>query len=233
MPTFLRTFALMIDERRIRLLTLCPLFHGMTEREIVAVTDGVPSRVVKYGRKRIYQLRGEPCTHADILLHGEMSAEMSGTNGRVVNMGVIGAGALMMPNLIFADDKSSPLTITTRSEVEVLRISIAGFKRIIDSNETVRMNFIRHLSNFCILIDERLRTVSLHSTRRKLIEFIISEAKSQQSAVITLRQSRQELADYFGIQKPSLIRSLSELAAEGCISVRGKQIEILNRAGLK
>lgn len=223
----------MIDSRLIKTLKRCPLFLGMSERDIATVMDDVPCRVVKYGKKRIYQLRGELCTHADILVHGEMMAEMSGSNGRIVNMGVIETGALMMPNLIYANDKPCPLTIVTRSDAEVLRISIASFKSMIDCHRDVRANFIRHLSCFSILIDERLRTVSLHSTRQKLIEFIRAESKTQQSTVIILRQSRQELADYFGIQKSSLIRSLSELASEGNIRIEGKRIEILNLAGLR
>ena len=211
----------------------CPLFFGMSEGGVATVMDDVPCHVVKYGKKRIYQLRGEPCTHADILVRGEMMAEMSGSNGRIVNMGVIETGALMMPNLIYANDKPCPLTIVTRSDAEVLRISIASFRSIIDSHREVRTNFIRHLSYFSIFQDERLRTVSLHSTRQKLIDFIRAESKSQQSTVITLRQSRQELADYFGIQKSSLIRSLSELASEGNIRIEGKRIDILNLAGLR
>ncbi|MDD7558154.1 MAG: helix-turn-helix domain-containing protein, partial [Porphyromonas somerae] len=43
-----------------------------------------------------------------------------------------------------------------------------------------------------------------------------------------LSNSRQEIADTFGIQKFSLLRCLSEFEDNGAIKIDGKQITILN-----
>lgn len=54
---------------------------------------------------------------------------------------------------------------------------------------------------------------------------ILSE--QQNSTTITLDKSRQSIAEEFGIQKFSLMRSLAALADEGIIEIDGKNIVIL------
>ena len=58
-------------------------------------------------------------------------------------------------------------------------------------------------------------------------------AKEQQSSTIKLSNTRQEIADTFGIQKFSLLRCLSEFEDNGAIKIDGKQITILNSDKMK
>ncbi len=58
------------------------------------------------------------------------------------------------------------------------------------------------------------------------------EPSKQQSEVITLTRSRQQIADSFGIQKFSLLRVLATLEEEGAIRVEGKTIRIVDRSKL-
>ena len=67
----------------------------------------------------------------------------------------------------------------------------------------------------------------LLSVRDKIMFFLKEEQHRQQSNTIKLSMSRQELADYFGIQKYSLQRALNELQESGAIRIDGKTIEIL------
>jgi len=46
-------------------------------------------------------------------------------------------------------------------------------------------------------------------------------------------RSQQEMADYFGVSRPSLARELSHMQDEGLISVDRKHIRILKKEKLK
>ena len=46
-------------------------------------------------------------------------------------------------------------------------------------------------------------------------------------------RSQQEMADYFGVSRPSLARELAHMQDEGLISVDRKHITILNPEKLK
>jgi len=47
-----------------------------------------------------------------------------------------------------------------------------------------------------------------------------------------MRHSQQELADLFGVARPSVGRILLQLQEEGIIDIRYKQVMILNQSGL-
>ena len=102
-----------------------------------------------------------------------------------------------------------------------------------DSNEQISMNFIQLLSNINVYLSGKLRTLSLLTVKEKVARFLIETAEEQQSRIIKLHHTRQEIADMFGIQKFSLMRCLSEFEANGAIKNEGKQITILNSDKLK
>lgn len=65
------------------------------------------------------------------------------------------------------------------------------------------------------------------TVREKVAWLLKERAREQKSRQITLYRSRQEIADSFGIQKYSLIRTLSDFEKEGVISIQGRDINIL------
>ena len=76
-------------------------------------------------------------------------------------------------------------------------------------------------------LTKKVRMLSM-SVREKVSLYLIEQSRLQQTKNIILPLSRQELADYFGIQKYSLLRCLNELKQEGVIRVEGRHIHILS-----
>ena len=91
------------------------------------------------------------------------------------------------------------------------------------------MNFIQSLCDIDVFLTRKMRILSLLTVREKVSYFILTAAKEQGSDTIRLDKSRQEIADSFGIQKFSLLRSMSELVEAGAIQVDGKTITIVDR----
>jgi CRP-like cAMP-binding protein len=48
----------------------------------------------------------------------------------------------------------------------------------------------------------------------------------QKSSVILLPMSKRQLADYFGVQRPSLFREMKKLKEEGIIEINNRTIAI-------
>ena len=112
----------------------------------------------------------------------------------------------------------------------VFRLRPETLQELIDTNATIRMNFIRVLSQIDVFLTHRMKVLSLFTVREKVASMLLEQAGKQNSNVIQLDQSRQVIADSFGIQKYSLLRVLSEMQDNGAIHIKGKQIEILDRS---
>ena len=215
------------------ILTNSPFFNGLTAKEIKELLQTVNYKIVEYPAKEIYTLAGMPCKYADFILKGELISRMTGLSGKQVQIDRLKACVLIAPAFIFAKNNAMPVSVETAQHTTIMRMMPSELKHLIDTNERIRMNFIQLLSSIDVFLTQKLRMLSLFTVREKVAYFLIKAAKEQQSRTIKLSNSRQEIADTFGIQKFSLLRCLSEFEDNGAIKIDGKQITILNSDKMK
>ena len=215
------------------ILTNSPLFNGLTAKEIKELLQTVNYKIVEYPAKEIYTLAGMPCKYADFILKGELISRMAGLSGKQVQIDRLKACVLIAPAFIFAKNNAMPVSVETAQHTTIMRMMPSELKHLINTNERIRMNFIQLLSSIDVFLTQKLRMLSLFTVREKVAYFLMKAAKEQQSRTIKLSNSRQEIADTFGIQKFSLLRCLSEFEDNGAIKIDGKQITILNSDKMK
>ncbi len=215
------------------ILTNSPFFNGLTAKEIKELLQTINYKIVEYPAKEIYTLAGMPCKYADFILKGELISRMTGLSGKQVQIDRLKACVLIAPAFIFAKNNAMPVSVETAQHTTIMRMMPSELKHLIDTNERIRMNFIQLLSSIDVFLTQKLRMLSLFTVREKVAYFLMKAAKEQQSRTIKLSNSRQEIADTFGIQKFSLLRCLSEFEDNGAIKIDGKQITILNSDKMK
>lgn len=218
-----------MEKKVLKVLSTCQLFQGMAAHEIETLVDAVGYKLVAYSKRDIYLLAGMPCKYADIVIEGQLLARMASLSGKSVEVSRLHPGDFIAPAFVFAQDKSLPVSVETDTPTLIFRWQPDTLKHLIDTHETIRMNFIRTLSNIDVFLTRKMRVLSLFTVREKVAYFILEAAGKQQSDVIKLDQSRQAIAESFGIQKFSLLRCMSELVEAGAIKVEGKTITILDR----
>ena len=204
----------------------CPLFKGLTDNEIIDLMHAVRYRVIRLYKGDFLFVASEECFHANILIDGEVVAYLEGASDRYIRMSTFHAGNMFAPAFLFAQDRRYPVTVQATTITKVLRIQSVDFERLLELDSLLAKNFTVILSNLIAGLTKKVEMLLL-SVRDKIMFFLKEEQHRQQSNTIKLSMSRQELADYFGIQKYSLQRALNELQESGAIRIDGKTIEIL------
>ena len=72
------------------------------------------------------------------------------------------------------------------------------------------------------------RLCSLKNIKNKIADYLLHKLPDASSTVIHLTDTQQEIADSFGVTRPSLARALAEMEQEGIISIDRKVITICN-----
>ena len=72
----------------------------------------------------------------------------------------------------------------------------------------------------------KLEIMTCGTLRQKIIKMIMLNSEGQSAPSIEM--SRQEMADYLNVTRPSLSRELMKMQSEGLIEASGKAIKILN-----
>jgi len=64
------------------------------------------------------------------------------------------------------------------------------------------------------------------SLRENLMDYLVVLSAQQKSNQVTLPVTKKQLADYFGVQRPSLFRELKRMKDESLIKIENKEITI-------
>jgi hypothetical protein len=222
-----------MEQRVLNALTKCPLFAGMEPVEIEIAMAGVTYSIVNYDSHDIYALTGMPCKTLDIVIRGVLVCRMSSLSGKQVEVSRLHEGNLVAPAFILGKDTNMPVGVETDTDVTVLRMQKTVFHHLIGTHEQIRDNFIRVLSNINAFLTHRMRILTLFTVKEKVAYLLLELAGEQGSNVIHLSQSRQEIADSFGIQKFSLLRVLADFAKAGAIKINGREVTILDRSKMR
>lgn len=210
-------------------LRSCPLFAGMSDIEIELTLGNVSHQLVSLPSHEVYALAGMPCKYVDIVVNGILICRMAALSGKQVEVSRLHGGNMVAPAFIFSKDRSLPVSVETDGKVQLFRMRPEELKRLIDLDETIRMNYIRILSNIDVFLTQKMKVLSLFTVREKVAYLLMERAGEQGSNEVHLERSRQEIADSFGIQKFSLLRVLSDFEKEGAIEIHGRTIKILDR----
>ena len=73
---------------------------------------------------------------------------------------------------------------------------------------------------------KKINIVSAVSLKERISIWILGEA--DEYGIVRVEMNREDLADYLGVARPSLSRTLMQMQGEGMIEVGKKQIRILD-----
>ena len=100
------------------------------------------------------------------------------------------------------------------------------------ANETLLTNFMKVNSNMTVFLLKKVQMMSIKSLKGKLSLYILENTTPQQDTFI-LRRTQTQLAEYFGVQRPSLARTLGEMIRDGWITLYRRELRVLDRSRLE
>jgi CRP-like cAMP-binding protein len=76
-------------------------------------------------------------------------------------------------------------------------------------------------------MNAKLRMISSGSLRECLVHYIINH--ESENGVVIIDMTREELADYLNVTRPSLSRELMNMQRDGLITVSGRNIRVTSQ----
>jgi CRP-like cAMP-binding protein len=169
--------------------------------------------------------QNDSCKTFDIVLSGSLVAYSLLENGSAMTMFEFSKGQMLGANLLFGDNHAYPFTIYCMSDSKLLHVTkkaVSDFLR--DYNFT--MQFIGMLSHNAQKLNRKITMVTQKALRENLLDYLKQQSILQRSNIISLPISKKQLADYLGVQRPSLFREMKNLKDEGVIDVSNRTIRL-------
>jgi len=123
--------------------------------------------------------------------------------------------------------------VLSKTEVTILHIKKDLILKLCQSDTTFLIKFLQSLSDKTLILTDKIKTLSLKSIRQCIVDFLLYEKYVQKNNVIILTLTKKQLAEKFGVQRPSLSRELNNMRKEGLIEYDPYSITILDEKALK
>ncbi len=213
-------------------LRACSLFKGMDTREISDALEGSSWRIRKYGRDTLIAQAGDEVLYLQIVLEGSVKGEMVDYTGKVIKIEDIVPPRPLAPAFLFGSQNRYPVNISAASDVKLLSIPREKFLVMLQNSRSVLVNFVDIVSSRGQFLSNKIKFLSFTTIKGKLAQYLLDLSGKSGSNRFLLPSSQAQLSELFGVARPSIGRAMSELNHDGIIRTEGRQVTILDPAGL-
>lgn len=213
------------------LLSRSPLFRGMREEEVESTLASIHTRSRKFKAGSLIYSSGDPVNAFTFVIDGYVKGEMIDFAGRIIKIEDIKAPGAIAPAFMFGTNNRFPVNVIAVPDTALLIIDKPDFLKLLEENSRILVNFLDMISNRSQFLSDKIKFLNFKTIRGKLAQYIL-ELAGRDKMEVRLDKTQNDLADYFGVARPSVGRALGDLEELGIIETNGKNIKLLKRKEL-
>jgi CRP/FNR family transcriptional regulator, dissimilatory nitrate respiration regulator len=207
------------------------IFRGLSEPEIETLLKGKPVRLKHYTRDECIAGANDVCHDMLFVIKGSVRGEMTDFSGRKLKIEDIVSPRPLAAAFIFGKDNRFPVDIYANEPAIILTIPRDVLLYILQHNRTVLQNYLNAISSRTQFLSNKIRFLSFKTIKEKIANYVLNHLRNDGRTVV-LDQSQTELAEYFGVTRPSLARAMAEMEADGLLHAERREITLLDKEKL-
>lgn len=218
-------------ESLVPVLKTCSLAAGMSEAEIRELLESAQVSVREYRKGEVIFHDGGMPHGLYILLSGEVHILKDTFSGRRIFISEIDEAGDMFGEVYEVLHQPYDMYVEAAAATKVLEISsrllsleAGGDPDLARSALLVQRNLMRIFARKAYFMHNKIKVLASGSLREKIVRFLFQHL--ERDGHIRLEASREYLAAYLAVTRPSLSRELSAMQREGILAVQGKSIRI-------
>ena len=214
------------------ILKLSPLFTGLNVQEITLLINKVLHQVRHFSNDEVLAFSGDRIEKAMILLEGKLKGEMVDYAGNSLKIEEIEPPQMVAPAFLYGPQSFFPVNLSALSSGKLLIIYKNDFTQLLSSDLRILNNYLNIVSGKAQFFSRKISFLSFKTIREKIASFLLQNIKSGNSILI-LNQSQKGLAEMFGVARPSLARTISQMEEDNIIRWERNQVIIINYQSLQ
>ena len=195
----------------IEILKETVVFNGIDEKTIKNILEKTKYEIKKYSPNESIAFRGDEVRGLYIILKGTLTTEMLTEEGNVIKIEELVPSDVIASAFVFGKKNSFPVDLSAKDEAEILFIERKEFLKVLFSEEKILENFLNEVSNKTQLLTSKIwNSFNNKTIKKKFCDYV---KKNQENNLFSI-QNLGPLAEYFGVERPSLSRVLSDLVKD-------------------
>ena len=187
------------------------VFNNIDEETIKNILEKTRYEIRNYSPNESIAFRGDEVKGLYIILKGTLITEMLTEEGNVIKIEELVPSDVIASAFIFGKKNSFPVDLTAKDEVEILYVERKEFLKLLFSQEKILENFLNEISNKTQLLTNKIwNSFNNKTIKKKFCDYVKKNHKNNLFSI----QNLGALAEFFGVERPSLSRVLSDLVKD-------------------
>ena len=204
------------------------LFKSLNDSDIVKLMSNIYFQKKKFRKNDIIVHSGTTCNNLKVITNGSAYTQMNNLGDKIIKIADIGRGQVIAISFIFGNNNLIPVDVIANEDCEIIIFQKEAIHKMITLNDKILDAFLKALSNQTQFLTQKIKFLNFNTIKEKLMYFLKEQSSLQKSKIITINSTQQQIAELFGVTRPSLARTLKGLELEGKIKhLSAKTIEIL------
>ncbi|WP_103927331.1 Crp/Fnr family transcriptional regulator [Petrotoga sp. SL27] len=192
------------------------IFKNFSEAELLKIFGSVRYSIKKFSKGSLIHTSGEKVEKLMILIDGEVITEMIDFNGKILEVERMKSPDVLASALLFSKNNILPVDVLAVKDVAMLYIEKGDLIRLFQSNNALLLSFLEDIGEKFQFVTAKLRVNSFHTIREKITMYLLNLYNQQnKSSELYIPLTLEELANLFGVTRPSLSRAFSQMQKEG------------------
>ncbi len=189
------------------------IFRSIEDESFKSLVENLKYKVKKLEKNEVVAFRGDEISDLIIIISGEVYTEMQKLNGDSIVVDRLGEGKVLAGAFIFGKDNRFPVDVITAADSELIYIHKSEIIRLFQLNSRLLQNYLGVISNKTQFLSKKIWfSFANKSINNKLIAYLLNNMN--RDGEVFLQNSIKEIAQMFGVARPSLSRVLKELIDE-------------------
>ncbi len=188
-----------------------PLFRGLTTDELSLLFSQVKHQVRHFRAGELLAQAGDPVEKALILMEGRLQGEMIDFAGNSLKIEELDPPQMVAAAFLFGPKGISPVFLSAKTDGKILVIQKKDFTGMLSFEPRVMVNYINIVSGKAQFLSGKITFLSLKTIKEKIAYFIMQRMKNSGNGHVPIDQTQTNLADLFGVTRPSLSRTILEM----------------------
>ena len=187
------------------------VFNDLDEDTIKDILEKTKYEIKKYSLDEPIAFRGDEVKGLYIILKGTLITEMLTEEGNIIKIEELVPSDVIASAFIFGKNNSFPVDLSAKDEAEILFVERKEFLKLLFSQEQILENFLNEISNKTQLLTSKIwNSFNNKTIKKKFCDYVKRNQKNNEFFIENLGA----LAEFFGVERPSLSRVLSELVKD-------------------
>ena len=213
------------------ILSQCSLFSGISRQEMGLMLNCLGGKITCIAKGKPVFLEGNPARFVGVVLSGTVQIVRDDYYGNRSVLTVVSPGGLFGEAFACAGVETLPVSAIALQNCAVLLLDckrvLTGCSNACPFHSRLVRNLLQGIAQKNLMLTSKIRCMSQKTTREKLLEFLLEQAKQQAKAEFVIPYDRQALADYLGVERSAMSAEISKLKKAGRIDCSGSRFRVL------